>query len=94
MNFDTHIWLLDYLSARRLALRRACVTDTALGQTKDEEYRYVGIANELPAAVGLLDEDAEKAAPIVDLGFNGKGTRAYHSSGTTRSYVDCRRHLR
>jgi hypothetical protein len=31
MNFDTHIWLLDYLSARRLALQRACVPDTALG---------------------------------------------------------------
>jgi hypothetical protein len=76
MNFDTHIWLLDYLSARRLALRRACVPDTALGQMKDEDNRYVGKANELPAAirsdlfkpfpVGLLDEDAEKAAPIVD----------------------------
>jgi hypothetical protein len=31
----------------------------------------VGIANESLAAVGLLDEDAEKAAPIVDLTAKG-----------------------
>jgi hypothetical protein len=76
MNLDTHIWLLDYLSARRLALRRACVPDKALGQMRDEDNRYVGQANELPASIrsdlfaplpiGLLDEDAAKAAPLVD----------------------------
>ena len=77
VNFDTHIWELDYLSARRLALRRAGVADTALGQTRDEDNRYVGKANELPAAVrndlfdvlpdGLLDEDDAKAGPMIDL---------------------------
>lgn len=30
-NFDTHVWNLDYLSVRRLALRRAGVADSALG---------------------------------------------------------------
>jgi hypothetical protein len=76
-NIDTHIWELDYLSARRLALKRACVLDTALGQTKDNDNRYEGMANELPMDVrkdlftalpmGLLDdneaaEDLEKMA--------------------------------
>lgn len=66
-NIDTHIWDLDYLSARRLALKRACVYDTALGQTKDGDNRYEGRANELPLHVrkelfealpiGLLDDD-------------------------------------
>jgi len=66
-NIDTHVWQLDYLSARQLALRRACVLDTALGQTKDTDNRYEGRANELPAMVrnelfssfpmGLLDDN-------------------------------------
>ena len=69
---DTHIWDLDYLSARRFALRRAGVTDTALGQVKDEDNRYVGAANEVPPEVrvdlfdalplGLLDDNAHGEA--------------------------------
>jgi hypothetical protein len=76
VNFDTHVWGLDYLSARRMALRRACVADTALGQTKDEDNRYVGKVNQLPAAIRsdlfealparLLEEDDVKTAPLVD----------------------------
>ncbi len=47
-NLDTHVWELDYLSLRRLALRRAGVEDIALGQARDEDNRYVGKVNELP----------------------------------------------
>ena len=47
-NIDTHVWDLDYLSVRRMALRRACVADSALGQSRDEDNRYVGRCNELP----------------------------------------------
>ena len=69
---DTHVWDLDYLSLRRFALRRAGVVDTALGQTKDEDNRYVGAANELPnhvrldlfdaLPIGLLDDTTEGEA--------------------------------
>jgi hypothetical protein len=64
-NVDTHIWELDYLNARRLALRRANVVDSALGQSRDEDNVYVGKVNELPAEVhrGLLAE--------IPLGFLG-----------------------
>jgi hypothetical protein len=57
-NIDTHVWELDYLNARRLALRRANVADSALGQSRDEDNVYVGNVNELPAEVhrGLLAE--------------------------------------
>jgi hypothetical protein len=71
-NIDTHIWGLDYLSARRLALRRARVQDTALGQVREEDNRYVGKANELPLEIrqelfaelplGFLDDDAATAS--------------------------------
>jgi len=74
-NFDTHVWDLDYLSARRFALRRAGVKDTALGQEREEDNRYVGQANVLPPVVrndlfealplGLLD-DSEQAESMVD----------------------------
>ena len=76
LGIDHHIWELDYLSARRLALRRASVEDAALGQSRDEDNRYVGNANnvaedirkdlfaELP--LGLLDNDEEKAAPYIE----------------------------
>ena len=47
-NFDTHVWDLNYLSARRLALKRAGIKDTALGQDGDEDNRYVGNVNQLP----------------------------------------------
>jgi hypothetical protein len=77
INFDTHVLGLDYLSARRLALRRAGVLDTALGQTHDDDNRYVGKVNQLPAAVRsdlfdalpaqLLEDDAEKTAPLIDV---------------------------
>ena len=76
LGIDHHIWELDYLSARRLALRRACVTDTALGQTEDGDNQYIGKANELPNDIqkdlfaelplGLLDED-DKAATFVEM---------------------------
>lgn len=66
-NFDTHIWDLDYLSVRRLALRRAGVADSALGQEREEDNRYVGNANLVPLEVrnelfenlplGFLDEE-------------------------------------
>ena len=75
LGIDHHIWELDYLSTRRLALRRANVQDTALGEMREEEDRYVGKANELPPDIrsdlfaelplGLLDED-DKAAQIMD----------------------------
>eukprot|EP00536_Pseudo-nitzschia_multiseries_P012112 jgi/Psemu1/244283/estExt_Genewise1.C_4450025 len=48
-NIDTHVWELDYLNARRLALRRANIVDSALGQSRDEDNVYVGRVNELPA---------------------------------------------
>jgi hypothetical protein len=64
-NLDTHVWDLDYLSARRLALQRAGVVDSALS-AQDHDNRYVGNANLLPASIrnelfqalplGLLDE--------------------------------------
>jgi len=77
MGFDHHIWELDYLSVRRLALRRAGVTDTALGRMKDEENPYTGACNELPDAVrknlfaelplGLLnDEDSGNAETMIE----------------------------
>ena len=50
-NFDTHVWDLNYLSARRLALRRAGVADTALGQDREEENPYIGNVNQLPKDV-------------------------------------------
>jgi Cupin superfamily protein len=48
-NIDTHVWDLNYLSARRLALRKGNVVDTALGQSRDEDNPYVGKVNELPS---------------------------------------------
>ena len=61
LNIDHHIWELDYLSARRLALRRANVVDTALGKSRDEENRYEGKANQLPKH---LREDLFRALPL------------------------------
>ncbi|CAB9526897.1 Cupin superfamily protein [Seminavis robusta] len=68
-NIDSHVWELDYLSARRLALKRGCVHDAVLGQTKDTDNRYQGKVNQLPSNVrddllkalpmGLLDEDGD-----------------------------------
>jgi len=73
-NIDTHVWDLDYLSVRRLALRRACVPDTALGQSRDEDNRYVGKVNELPRKIhedmfemiplGFLDEEPPEEASV------------------------------
>lgn len=67
-NIDTHVWELDYLNARRLALRRANVVDSALGQSRDEDNVYVGKVNELPTDIhqGLLAE--------FPLGFLGPGS--------------------
>jgi len=68
-NFDTHVWDLDYLSVRRLALRRAGVADSALGQEGEDDNRYIGNANLVQAEVrddlfenlplGFLDEGRE-----------------------------------
>jgi len=79
-NLDTHVWDLDYLSARRLALSRAGVADTALGQTKDTDNRYVGQANLLPADIradlfealplGLLEDDDVGAAMVDEVAAN------------------------
>ena len=73
-NVESHVWDLDYLSARRFALRRACVTDTALGQSNEEDNRYVGRVNELPEDVqkdiyseiplGFLDEEPPEDATV------------------------------
>jgi len=60
-NIDTHVWDLDYLSARRMTLRRAGVTDTALGQSREEDNRYVGKVNELPSH---LHEDMMEMLPL------------------------------
>jgi len=76
LGVDHHIWELDYLNARRLALRRAGVLDTALGQTRDEDSPFVGKVNELPEPtrsqllaelpLGMLDENEEMASPLID----------------------------
>ena len=69
INLDHHIWELDYLSARRLALRRACVVDTALGKAEDGQNYYTGKCNQIadenllkdlfsPLPLGLLDENS------------------------------------
>eukprot|EP00522_Entomoneis_paludosa_P012362 CAMPEP_0172455404 /NCGR_PEP_ID=MMETSP1065-20121228/12050_1 /TAXON_ID=265537 /ORGANISM="Amphiprora paludosa, Strain CCMP125" /LENGTH=581 /DNA_ID=CAMNT_0013207865 /DNA_START=274 /DNA_END=2019 /DNA_ORIENTATION=- len=72
MGLDHHIWELDYLSVRRLALRRAGVADTALGRMMDDENAYTGACNELPANVrkdlfaelplGFLNEEMDDTA--------------------------------
>jgi hypothetical protein len=74
LGIDHHIWELDFLSSRRLALRRARVYDLALGQTGDNDNPFVGKVNELPLALnnnllaelplGLLDED-EKVSDLL-----------------------------
>ena len=74
-NIDTHVWQQDYLSARRLALKRACVLDSALGQTNDSDNRYEGRVNELPKDVlndimnpfpmGFLDTENEAEAKTI-----------------------------
>jgi Cupin superfamily protein len=74
---DHHIWDLDYLSARRLALRRARVTDTALGgdhvhNFNNDALRYVGRCNELPHSV---HRDLFAALP---LGLLARKTNSEH----------------
>jgi hypothetical protein len=73
--FDSHIWELDYLSARRLALHYAGVTDSALG-TLEADNRYTGAVNELPRnirndlfealPIDLFDDNNDSESPIVD----------------------------
>jgi len=63
---DTHIWDLDYLQVRRLALKRAGGGNDALGKLGDTDNPYVGAVNELPIEtlrdliqhlpLGFLDE--------------------------------------
>ena len=70
-NIDTHVWELDYLNARRLALRRANIADAALGQSRDEDNVYAGRVNQLPTEIhreilaefplGFLSEDVAAA---------------------------------
>ena len=50
-NFDTHVWDLNYLSARRYALRRAGITDSAMGQEARDDNQYVGNVNALPGDI-------------------------------------------
>jgi hypothetical protein len=67
---------LNYLSARRLALRRAGVQDTVLGQSREEDNLYVGKVNELPAEtrkylfseipLGFLDEEPKDDGATVE----------------------------
>jgi hypothetical protein len=73
-NFDTHVWDLNYLSARRLALKRAGVTDTALAQEREEDNKYIGNVNLLPKEVrnDLMENlplnflDEVDSAPVID----------------------------
>jgi hypothetical protein len=75
LGIDHHIWELDYLCCRRLALRRANVKDTALGQTGEEDSPYIGAANEVTAPLindlfaelplGLLG-GVDYAAPVIE----------------------------
>lgn len=75
-NIDTHVWELDYLNARRLALRRANVADSALGQSRDEDNVYIGKVNELPP-----DLHRELLAEL-PLGFLGPGSESSASVET------------
>jgi hypothetical protein len=68
-NIDTHVWDLNYLSARRLALRKANVIDTALGQSRDEDNPYVGKVNELPTNI---HQDLLGAFPLDFLRADGE----------------------
>ena len=66
-HFDTHVWDLDYLSVRRLALRRAGVVDSSLEQGQDTDNKNVDNVNLLEQELrddllkhlplGLLEED-------------------------------------
>ena len=47
-NFDTCVWDLNYLSIRRLALRRAAIKDTLLGQDLETDNPCIGAINSLP----------------------------------------------
>lgn len=78
INFDHHIWELDYLSARRLALRRSHVADTALEKAADGQNYYTGrcnlVADECvrrdlfsPLPLGLLSDNEETAAAAAQL---------------------------
>ena len=60
-NIDTHVWDLDYVHARRLALRRANVVDTALGQAREEDNVYIGTVTTLPSP---LQHDLFRAFPL------------------------------
>ena len=44
-NIDTHVWALDYLAARSVALQRNKVEDALLPQS---DNRYIGKVNQLP----------------------------------------------
>lgn len=71
-NIDTRVWELDYLNARRLALRRANIVDNALGQSRDEDNVYIGRVNELSPEIhsellkefplGFLNDDDDGAS--------------------------------
>lgn len=77
INLDHHIWELDYLSARRLALRRAHVADTALEKVTDGQNYYTGkcnlladetLRNELfsPLPLGFLSDNQETAVAVAN----------------------------
>lgn len=74
-NFDTHVWDLDYLSARRFALRRAGISDSAMGQEAPGDYQYIGKVNALPGDIrddlfmnfplDFLDENNDDVVDLV-----------------------------
>jgi hypothetical protein len=69
-NIDTHVWDLNYLCARRIALRKANVVDKALGQSRDEDNQYVGRVNELPRSI---HQDLLKEFPLGFLSDDNDG---------------------
>jgi Cupin superfamily protein len=58
LGIDHHIWELDFLSVRRVAYRRACITDTTLGTGGAESNPFTGPVNQLPFDI-LADVMAE-----------------------------------
>ena len=98
LGVDHHIWELDFLNARRLALRRACVRDTYLGQSSADENPFVGKSNELPNAVrrdlfaelplGLLDDNEDKSRLILDKAVSDMERISHMVDEETASAVD------
>ncbi|CAJ1940577.1 unnamed protein product [Cylindrotheca closterium] len=98
INVDTHVWELDYLSARRLVLRRGCVQDSALGQSQEDENRYCGKVNTLPKdlhsdifdaiPLGFLDEAPVANVASVESVSNELSRRAKGVDAATYAKID------